>query len=140
MAVQKVATPDDVSAYVLWRHTDPANMSVRATDSTGSAVGYIQARYNAELDPLGADNAMEDPGEIELYIAPDDFNPGWLLPSSAGGKCKLDGMSIDCNDLKDKKELGFVATETMTHNSHGFKVTADLVQSHGAGVLTNLCL
>lgn len=111
LAVQKLATVDDVAAYVLWRHTDPASLSVRVTDANGSAVGYLQDRFNSELDPLGADNALEDPGELELYNAPDDFNPGWLLPSSAGGKCKLDGMPIDCSELSEKMELGFVDAE-----------------------------
>jgi len=106
IAVQKFATPEDVETYLLWRHADPANASVRATDPSGSSNGFHQGRYNAELDPLGADNGLEDPGEMQLPTAPDDFGTGWLLPSSPSGKCKFDGMPIDCNELKDKIDTG----------------------------------
>ncbi|HWN11913.1 MAG TPA: PKD domain-containing protein [Pyrinomonadaceae bacterium] len=115
IAVQKLASASDPAAYLLWRHSDPANASVRASDTAGYAFGVYPNSYHAELDPLGADAGLEDAGETQLLTAPDEYNPAWLLhgdPTNLSGGCKLDGMPIDCSDLSNRMDMGTVAVES----------------------------
>jgi hypothetical protein len=67
---------------------------------------------------------------MQLPTAPDEFGPGWLIPSSAGGKCKLDGMPIECSELANKMELGFVATEYLLTRSQ----IQSIVGSYGSSL------
>lgn len=137
MAVQKLATPTDAATYLLWRHTDPSNASVRASDSNGWTFGEYPNRYNAELDPLGADNGLEDPGPLTLATRPDDFGTGWLVPSTSGGKCKSDGIPIDCNWAMQMLASG--AGVQCPHNDCGPQVR-DLYNAEGkhvGSILTN---
>jgi YD repeat-containing protein len=131
IAVQKLATPTDAATYLLWRHTDPSNSSVRASDSNGWTFGEYPNRYNAENDPLGADNGLEDPGELSLATAPDDFAPQWLVPSRPAGKCRLDGMPIDCSDAMEMLDHGTANVLITLTNGRRIEAAA---QSLGVGV------
>lgn len=114
IAVQKLATPQDVAAYIVWQHNDPADLSVRASASTSSAFGYILNRYNAELDPVGANASLEDPGPPELYQPPDENSPAFPYfgnPTNLSFGCKdRDGIPYPCPDM-----LGDWDSDTMAN-------------------------
>ncbi len=88
IAVQKLATPEDVAAYVVWQHEEPSGLSVRATDVNGSANGAIQERFNAELDPTR--------GRCKLWKIPASCN----LTSRTKTVLHFPAMAVFCNHFR----------------------------------------
>lgn len=99
LAVQKLATTADVSAYVAWNQTDASGLSVRMTD----AAGNVQTNLSGELDPVGADNALEDPYVNQPpYTPPDETSPAFPNfgnPTRPGVGCSFNGIPLLCADV-----------------------------------------
>jgi len=100
LAVQKLATDGDVSAYVAVEHRDASGASVRM----GGASGTGWAKLDAELDPVGAGVGLEDHyANAPLYTPPDEASPNYPSlgnPTNLRGKgCSRNGVPEDCGPL-----------------------------------------